>query len=381
MRLGKPLVALTISAILLPLAACGAGEQSGTGNKALDAATRLLPLPEVDTSDGLVINGERIADAQLYDAAKQDSVILYSASGKESEDLTINRFMHETGIDVQLTRMATNKLAERVLSEHGVGRMTAEVIRVTDPRVADEFVESGVYVPYRTPFHDLLEKQENTVFADDRYVNAYFSVNSIGYNSSLVEPEEAPTSWMDLLDEKWHGKSGVVSVEAGGTLVALANFERTRLPAEFLPRFGATKPRVFDTTAVQINALARGEISVATLSFNNAFGAQASGAPITLVVPPEGVSGSMNPMGLTTQGMKSPAAQVFYNWTMSKEGQAFAAAQGFVPARTGLPPQRTGDYQLPTADSESFRLYGPQDFKESAAEDVRTWKTAFGFLG
>lgn len=132
------------AATVLTVTSCG----SPDGGKD-DQARELLPPSAVDTSDGLRIDGELVADKQLYDAAKNDTVILYSGTGKEAEDLTAARFMQETGINIELTRLPTNKLAERALSEHGAGQLPAEIIRITDPRVAREFEKQNVFVPTR----------------------------------------------------------------------------------------------------------------------------------------------------------------------------------------------------------------------------------------
>lgn len=361
------------AATVLALASCG----SPDGGKSHQAA-ELLPASTVDTSDGLVINGELIADKELYEAAQNDTVILYSGTGKEAEDLTAARFMQETGIRIELTRLPTSKLAERVLSEHGARQLPAEIIRVTDPRVAREFESQGVFVPYETPFHQLLVEQNTGV--RDTFVNCYYFVNAMGYNSAMIE-ENAPTQWEDLTDPQYHGKLGVVAVTTGGTINALAHFQIENLGYDFLVAQGAQNPRIFDSTSTQVDSLARGEIAVASLSFNNAFAAQLAGAPISLVIPEKGVSGSESLMGMTAKGVESPAARVFMNWTMSKSGQSFAAAQGFVPARTDIEPVKSGEYQLPQADSPQFHLFTEEEFAEYAARDEEMWKRAFNYMG
>ncbi|PXY37884.1 ABC transporter substrate-binding protein [Prauserella flavalba] len=377
----KLTLGLATTALLVLTTACGGG---GSGESPASDAARneVLPMPaKIDTSNGLVIDGERIADKQLFEAAKKDKVVLYSGSGKESEDLTIARFKAETGIDIELTRMPTNKLSERVLSEHGANQLGAGVVRVTDPLVAEEFAKRGVYVNYQPPSIGELAKGDNVVFNDGQYLTAYYSAYAFGYNSAAVQGKDVPKKWADLLDPKWKGKLGVVHAGAGGTVTALAAFQLDAFGEDYVKALGAQQPRIFDTTSVQLEALARGEITVATLGFNSTYGAEVAGAPVKLVVPEDGISGSFNLMGLTPAGEKSPAAKLFINWTMSKAGQKFAAAQGFVPARPGLEPTPTGEYQLPPADSEQFHLFTPEDAKERSASTVQTWNQAFHFTG
>ncbi|GAA4112926.1 hypothetical protein GCM10022415_07960 [Knoellia locipacati] len=377
-------MAAVATSAAIALAGCGgSGSATTSGGAAAKAAggDELLAMPKVETTDGLVIDGEQVADKALFEAAKTDKVNLYSASGKESEDLTVARFKAETGIDIELTRMPTNKLAERVLSEQGAGQLKAGVVRVTDPRVAEDFAAKGVYTAYEPPSFAELSKADNVVFNKGQYLTAYYSAYVFGYNSQLVKGADVPKKWEDLADPKWQGKLGVVNAGAGGTVTALAHMHITEFGEDYLAKLGALKPRIFDTTSVQLEALARGEIAVATLGFNSTYGAEVAGAPIKLVVPEDGISGSFNLMGLTPEGAKSPAAKVFVNWTMSKAGQKFAAAQGFVPARPGLEPQKTGEYQLPAADSDAFKLYTPEDAVKFGKSDVATWNKAFNYVG
>lgn len=370
----------TMTALILTLGLAVSVTGCGGGSTAAKEGpgSGLLPLPVVETSDGLRIDGELVADKTLFEAAKNDTVKLYSGTGKEAEDLTDARFSAETGIKVDLTRLPTNKLAERALSEAGAGKLEAGLIRMTDVRIAREFTSKNIFVPYRTPSHDVLVAQEAGV--RDTFVNCYYFVNAMAYNSASVEGD-APTKWEDLADPKYKGKLGVNAITTGGTLNALAHFQISTFGPEFLQAQGALQPRIFDSTATQVDALARGEITVGPVSFNNAFATELAGAPIKLVIPEKGVSASEGVIGMTAKGLQSPAAQVFMNWTMSKAGQRFAAAQGFAPSRTDIEPVKAGEYQLPKADSPQFHLFTEEDFARYADADEAVWKRAFNYMG
>lgn len=203
--------------MMLVLSACG----SPGGGKDEQAA-ELLPAATVDTSDGLRIDGELIADKALWQAAQGQIVKLYSGTGKEAEDLTAARFKAETGLGIELTRLPTNKLAERVLSEHGAGKLGADIVRLTDPRAARELADQGVYVAYKTPFDAMLREQRTGV--RDTYLNCYYFINAMGYNNAVIKSDQ-PTGWQDLVDPKYRGHLGVVAITTGGTLNALAHFQ------------------------------------------------------------------------------------------------------------------------------------------------------------
>lgn len=373
-RLRSLVLPAFVAAMALLISACG----GSVHNTPAARAAKLLAPAHVDTTNGLVIDGERVADKALHDAATKQKVVLYSAAGKEAEDLTLARFTEETGIPVELTRLPNNKLAERALSEHGAGRLGADVIRLTDPRTARQFGQAGVYVPYATPFQDRLAR--TGAAADATWFPGYYFVNAMAYNSA-IHTENPPDGWEDLVDPQYKGRLGVVAITTGGTLNALARFQLDTFGPQYLDGLVANRPRVFNSTSTEVDALARGEISVATVSVNNAFGAESNGAPIRLVLPKEGVSASEGPLGLTPRGVQNPAAKVFANWSLSKAGQRFVGSQGFVAVRTDIGPVTSGDYELPAADSPRFHLLTEDGFARHAKADEALWKQKFAFIG
>ncbi|SFN64916.1 iron(III) transport system substrate-binding protein [Pseudonocardia ammonioxydans] len=369
-------LAATLTAGSLLLAGCG-------GAGAADATTEeMLALPAVDDANGLVVDGEQVADASLLEAARDDTLVWFTGSGSESAELTADRFTAETGVEVEVTRMPSAKLNERVPSEAGAGRLSAGVVTVTDPMIAEGLEDNGVYVPYtEMPTHDTLAGTKDVQWADGAYYTSYYSAYAFAYNTQAVDAAAVPTSWDDLLDPRWKGRMGVVNAGAGGTVQGLAAFQEQVMGPDYWGGLAAQDPRFFDTTSVQLESLARGEIDIATAGFNSTYGAELSGAPIKLVVPEEGVSGTFNMQGLTSAGQDSPAAKLFMNWTWSKSGQQFAAAQGFIGARTDIEQWPTGQYRLPKADDPSFVVYSPQEAAAQGADVVRRWNAAFGFNG
>ena len=378
MKRTRPRVlAAALIACGLLLAGCGGG-----GGGADPVTAEMLALPAVDDANGLVIDGEQVADASLLGAARDDKLVWFTGSGSESAELTADRFTAETGVEVEMTRMPSAKLNERVLSEAGAGRLSAGVVTVTDPLLAEGLEAKGVYVPYtEMPTHDTLAGTENLQWAGGAYYTSYYSAYAFAYNTRAVDDAAVPSSWNDLLDPRWKGRLGVVNAGAGGTVQGLAAFQEQVMGGDYWAGLAAQGPRIFDTTSVQLESLARGEIDMATAGFNSTYGAELSGAPIKLVVPEEGVSGTYNMQGLTTAGQNSPAAKLFMNWTWSKSGQQFAAAQGFIGARTDIEQVPTGDYRLPKADDPTFVVYTPEEAEQHGADVVRRWNQTFGFNG
>lgn len=358
---------------LLSLTACGSGNTAPAS-----AGEEQLAMPAIDASNGLVIRGETIADADLLAAALKDTVVVYTGASQEAEQAVLDRFKAETGIESQLTRMAPSKLFERVTSENAVGKLTAEIIRTADKVMADKFLKEGVFVPYKAPFNDAVDS--SLVHPDGGYVTHAFSTYGIAYNSQLVDEQDAPKSWEEMADPRWKGKFGLVYAGAGGGNTSLAAFTIRNFGEEYLQKLDDLEPRIFDSMSTQLDALARGEIAVTQVSFQGAYSSELAGAPIKLVVPEEGLSGVPYSMGITPAGLVSPAAKVFYNWTMSKAGQSFLASQAYAPARTDLGEVTTGKYQFPTLDSGKVQVE-TSAVVEKGRETVEIWKRVFNYAG
>ncbi|TFD54017.1 extracellular solute-binding protein [Cryobacterium frigoriphilum] len=350
-------------ATVLGLTACGAGP-----NGADPAAD-----PTRDVSDGLTINGELIADAALMAAAAGGTVVMYTGASPESEQAVLDQFTAETGIGGEMTRMAPNKLSERVISENAVDKLSAEIIRTADKMMAAEFVEQGVFVPYETPFQQNLASVEGIVQEGNGYITHAYGTYGIAYNTQLVDQADAPGSWAELADGTWKDKFGLVYAGSGGGNTSLAAFQIRNFGEEYLADLDALEPRIFDSMSTQLDALARGEIEVTQVSFQGAFASKLAGAPIEVVVPDEGLNGVAYGMGITPAGLDNPAAQVFYNWTMSQAGQTLLAEQSYAPART--------DLGIESAGADEMQVYEGTDSTDLGLAAVDTWKRIFSYAG
>jgi iron(III) transport system substrate-binding protein len=69
-----------------------------------------------------------------------------------------------------------------------------------------------------------------------------------------------------------------------------------------------------------------------------ALNAKAKGSPVDFVFPKEGVSAVTEPVAILKTAKNPEAAKAFVTFILSKPGQELAAAQGFLPARTDVPP-------------------------------------------
>ncbi|GAA3666707.1 hypothetical protein GCM10023081_01950 [Arthrobacter ginkgonis] len=363
-KIALPGIALMLTA---SLAACGGSTETGGGVLSASAA--------VDTANGLVIDGETIADKDTYETAKTQTLSLYSSYQESAEQAYLEAFTADTGIKVELMRLVPARLSERVLSEQGAGKLTADVIRTSDYDIVDNFSKSGVFAPYVVPGTEDLDE---VVIQDGNFSRVLNVVQTFGYNTQLVSPEDAPKSWADLADEKWKGKMGISQGLSGGSVAALNRFVATELEEGYWDKVAALEPTVYDGAGEKLTALARGEVSVATTgSASVNVAVTEDKAPMEYVVPEEGLVTFDYYLGTTASSKNVEAAKVFMNYNFSKRGQSLFAELGDYAVRADVPAPTALGRALPALDSgQVWRMPLSDAAKQSA--DAAVWQKAFG---
>ena len=336
------------------------------------------PAETVDTSNGLVVNGEQIADKQLWDAAvAEGSITLYTGYTENTEAALLKQFKADTGLAVNVVRLTPNRLFERISAEYGAGKLKADVVRTSDSGFASALSEKGVFQPY-TPA-TATNLQDDVVFDGGNYYRTFNPIYTFGYNNAIVTPEEAPTSWEVMIDPEMKGKIGIAQVGAGGSALALTRFQRAVLGDDFLTAYAANRPRIFDSLGAELDSLARGEVQVGTTVVSAVNLAQARNDPVQFVIPKEGFAVYDYYTGIASTATNINAAKVFMNWNLSLRGQNVFRELGEYSVRTDVDPPFILGEQFPEFDSEQVHRILPPDAKGFAKEDQAMWNSLFGY--
>lgn len=351
----------------LALAACGDG---GTGSGVVEETAA------VDTSSGLVIDGEQIADAETYEAAKGQTLSIYTGYQEANQHEVNEAFTADTGIKVEYVRDVTNKLAERILSEFGANQLGADVIISSDYKVTNGFHEAGIFEPYvPSTIADQTDLQHN----DGAFVTFANVPVTFAYNTNAISEEDAPKSWADLLDPKYAGKIGIVQGTAGGSSIALNRFLAEEVDPDYWTKMAELQPKIYDSGGQRQEALARGELDVATAGTAAVNVAVTNdNAPIEWVAPEEGIVAFSFFAGKAANAKNSEAAEVFLNYALSKRGQSVIAQVGDYGARADVDPPSATGRALPPLDSDQVWVMPAESELEYATADADIWRTAFG---
>jgi iron(III) transport system substrate-binding protein len=348
----RPLsIALASSLVVLAMSGCA----SATPDKVVD--------PSTSTAGSLVIDGEEIADAELWKAAQSEGEFTYYTAQPESTaQPIIDAFTKETGIKVNMVRLSGGPLAERVLSEVAGNQLAADVIQASDLEFAQQLKGVKALEKYTVPSAPDLEK--SLVDPDQLFTPWSTAAMALAYNSALVKPADVPKSWADLLNSKWAGKIGIFDIGTGGSAWAVALFQRQVVSPDYWTKLAKQKPAVFSGNAPLAESLTRGEIEVGYASPGLIVRAKKGGAPVDVIFPKEGFPAFVSFLALTKTAKNVNAGKVYMNWATSVHGETLITAiSGDYMSNTKVP--------TPGVDGTKFPAEGPWVAKTSDWLDLR----------
>lgn len=321
------LAGAVVATVLLTVTACSG--QGGDGPSSVPSAG----------SDGLVVDGEKIADQKLYaDAQKEGTLSLYTIM-PEAQAITIGKeFTADTGIEVKVTSAPGTELATRIKTEIGANNLAGDVFTTSAPADMVGWKDADYLAPFEVPG---FEEAANNPAAIDPELN-YYPYNVYVYlpalNTEIVENPDSVKDWEDIIDPEFTGKVGITPAGVGGSGIAQAAFQTEVLGEDWLKKLAAVEPVVFNASSEVAQNLAQGNVSTAIIYEPTAFQFIADGAPIKLLYPEEGVLAGDTYQAVAKDAPHPNAARLWQLWSLSKSGQSVLTSTGTRSERTDAAP-------------------------------------------
>lgn len=295
-------------AVLLTVTLC-IGLLAGCGSKKEEA-----PAGSSGTGDS--------NEAPAAEPEETKSMTLYYSNSTDWADPIIQEFEDQTGIKVDLVQDGTSSLFARIKAEAG------------NPQA--DVVWGGVIDTYRAN-QDMLQQytSSNVDSLKDaaKDANGYYTGFDMGpmvmiYNTELVDAAGAPTSWADLLDEKYKGQIACADPTSASSSFAcmmsiiLAYGTDDGKGYEFIEKLvDNLDGKILDSSSGVYKGVADGEYMVGLTYEEAALRYIQSGANIAIVYPSEGTSSSPSGMAVVKDCQNLKNAQKFIDYLSSKEVQ------------------------------------------------------------
>jgi iron(III) transport system substrate-binding protein len=270
----------------------------------------------------------------LEGAKKEGQVVFYTSNTWVAGPVSQEFEKKYPFIKANVWRSDSKALLKRLTEELTAGRSIAGVVETSPEYISIMMREKMLqehFSPELSGYDDEAKiKGKLGVYA---WTNREIYI-SLGFNSKIIPPAEAPKSIKDYLDPKWKGKMSIAGTTTGvqwvGALLDL-------MGREFLDKLSAQEINVQNISGAALSGLvASGEVPLSPTIFNsNIFTHRQKGAPVEWR-PLDPVIAGVGTSGMVLNAPHPHAALLFLDYLHSKEGQQVAMKGGLSSARTDI---------------------------------------------
>ena len=210
---------------------------------------------------------------------------------------------------------------QRIGQEYSSRIYAVDVVNSSDAAHFIAWKRDGILQPYVpedvAKFYPPEHKDPDGLFASFRV-----GMSVIGFNTNLVQADDAPKSFADLLDPKWSGKMVKAHPGYSGNVMS-ATFEITRdLGWDYLEKLAKQKIMQVQSSTDPPKKLALGERAVMVDGNEyNALQLKEAGQPVEIVYPSEGTPMAVGPNAIFKNAPNPNAARLLQSYMFTPECQ------------------------------------------------------------
>jgi iron(III) transport system substrate-binding protein len=313
-----------------------------------------------------------LAELALYQGADREKILLEGAK-KEGQVTFYTSNTWVAGpvsqefekkypfVKANVWRSDSKALLKRLTEEVTAGRSIADVVETSPEYMLIMLREKMLqehFSPELSTYDDEAKiKGKSGVYG---WTNREIYI-SLGFNSKLIPPTEAPKSIKDYLDPKWKGKMSIAGTTTGVQWVGAI---LDMMGREFLDRLSAQEINIQNISGAALSGLvASGEVPLSPTIFNsNIFTHKQKGAPVEWR-PLDPVIAGVGTSGMVLNAPRPHAALLFLDYLHSKEGQQVAMKGGLSSARTDI-----GSLEQKFKKVYMESKYTPEEFEKKIDE-------------
>ncbi len=289
-------------------------------------------------------------------------------------ELAATEFTRATGIKVNQAHKGTGEIAAQLRAEAANPKTDIWWGGTGDPFL--QAAEQGLLEPYRPPSYNQLYDwaQRQYTLSKDMVGGFYTSAIGFGYNTDVLAKKKLaePKCWADLIKPEYKGEIEISHPATSGTaytvIAALVQIMGEDAAFDYLKKLHRNVSNYTRSGQAQAPNVAKGEVGIG-VSFIFGFDKwRHDKYPVKTVAPCEGTGYEVGGIAIVKGARNKEAAQRYYNFLMSAEGQAVGGRAGSLqaPANMTFKP----DARIPSMDGVKLINY---DFAKygSAAERRR----------
>ena len=300
-----------------------------------------------------------VDDGRLAAAQKEGRVVWYTSLALPSAERLAKLFeAAHPGIKIEVNRVGSQRILQRVMQEIGANIKNVDVIHTSDAGHFELLKDKKLLMKYTPAGVDAFPAGFKD--RDGHYYGLRATVTVIAYNTKALSAAQAPKTWKDLLDPKWKrkmvtahpGYSGVISTHVLA-LIQLFGWD-------YFKQLGQQQVMIVQSAVDPAGIVASGERLIAVNGGDyNFYQTKKQGNPVEIVYPREGVPLVVSPTAIATFAPHPNAAKVFTDFCFTREvQQALADSEGLYtghPAVTYPPDKpKLTELKLLTVDPDEL---------------------------
>ncbi|MGA9397079.1 MAG: ABC transporter substrate-binding protein [Anaerolineaceae bacterium] len=231
-------------------------------------------------------------------------------------------------ITVNYVRMSSGEALARLLAEKDNPQFDLWWGGPMDSFVAAK--AEGILQPYDSPNFANLLNPDLMLDPDHNYAGIYMGSLGFATNTNWLAANpgvEAPTSWDDLLKPEFTGQIMVAHPSTSGTsytaLATILQLKGEEAGWEYLKKYAGQMAQFTKSGAAPAKFVGQGEAAVAIVFSHDAVNEiDNNGMPLVITFPKEGTGYEIGSMGIVKGAKNLQAAQLWYDWALSAEGQS-----------------------------------------------------------
>jgi iron(III) transport system substrate-binding protein len=328
---------------------------------------------------GAVSAGPRGAAAEAADleagARKEGGLTWYIAQvdGETAEVMGRAFTAQYPGVTVSVIRTTGQVAYERLSQDLKNNAPQCDVFSTTDIAHMPALMQRKALANYSPPNAANLAPAFQGLGQDGWWYPNHSTLMLIIVNTLKVKPEEAPTSWTDLLDPKWKGRVAFGHPGFSG-YVGVWTVEMRKLYGwDYFDKLAKNNPRIGRSGNDPITLLNAGECVVGLGPLATTLLSASKGNPIAAQYPTDGSMLCVGPSGVLAAAPHPNAARLFMNWLLSAECARVMAEAFQTPVREGAA-QPAG--ARPLSDVKILRLT-TEEIGKGVPEVIEQWRDTF----
>jgi iron(III) transport system substrate-binding protein len=297
----------------------------------------------------------------LEAGAKQEAALLLYTTGTQIKPI-LDRFSKlYPYIKLELQRGDNAEIARRIIEEYRAGLYQADGFELASEGLVVAR-ENQILQPFYTP--EEINYDPKSIETKKHWISVRESYGGIGYNTSIIPPDQAPKTWADLADPRFKGMigiSGSPSVTAHWTAIMVREYG-----PDILKKIVLQNLRVYNISSRALaNLTVSGEVPISARASNAHFiESKKNGASVGWVIPgPVAVTDSV--AAITTKAPHPHSMMLLIDFLLTKEAQAMYQELGYDSARL----------DLKSPDSPKEKIYFSQE--PGFFEDYEKWTQMF----